>query len=153
MANDATLESLDVFVGEWSLSSSFAPDPAGAPRAVTRFEWLAGRRFLIQRWEVDHPDAPDGLAVIGLDADGSTLLQHYFDSRGVARVYVMTFARRVWTLERIASPPDFSQRFVGTFTDDEDTINGEWQICHDGSTWARDFSLTYTRMRRPLVSR
>src|SRR5262245_59008317 len=113
MAIEATLESLDVFVGEWSLDSSFAPDPAEAPRARTTFEWLAGRRFLIQRWEVDHPAAPDGLAVIGFDAEGTTLLQHYFDSRGVTRVYVMTFAHKVWTLERLASPPDFSQRFIG----------------------------------------
>ena len=49
-----------------------------------------GRRFLIQRWEVEHPDAPDGIAIIGLDADHGGLLQHYFHSRGVARVYEMT---------------------------------------------------------------
>ena len=55
-------------------------DPA---RARTSFEWLPGRRFLIQRWQVDHPQAPDGIAVIGPGAGGSGLLQHYFDSRGV----------------------------------------------------------------------
>jgi hypothetical protein len=46
---------------------------------------MPGEQFLIQRWEVDHPDAPDGLAVIGAADDG--YVQHYFDSRGVARVY------------------------------------------------------------------
>jgi Protein of unknown function (DUF1579) len=79
-----SLDSLDVFVGEWSMSSSFTPDPAQAPRARTSFEWLPGKQFLIQRWEVDHPDAPDGIAIIGYDNDKQTLLQHYFDSRGIA---------------------------------------------------------------------
>lgn len=96
-----TLESLDVFVGEWSMSSSFAPDPASGPRARTAFEWLSGREFLIQRWEVEHPDAPDGIAIIGFDADKAMLLQHYFDSRGIARVYEMAFADGVWQLWRI----------------------------------------------------
>jgi hypothetical protein len=35
----------------------------------------------------------------------------------------MTFADKVWTLQRIAAAPDFSQRFTGTFGDD-DTIVG-----------------------------
>jgi hypothetical protein len=88
------LEPLDVFVGEWSMTTSFAPNPADAPRARTTFEWLPGRRFLVQRWEVQHPDAPDGIAIIGFDADMATCLQHYFDSRGVARVYEMTLCRQ-----------------------------------------------------------
>ena len=144
--NEATLASLDIFVGEWNLGASLAPATGAAPRARTTFEWLPGRRFLIQRWEVDHPDAPDGIAVIGLDNAGASLLQHYFDSRGVARVYVMTFDNGLWTLERIASAPDFSQRFIGTFSEDRDTISGRWDSSHDGSTWNPDFSLTYTRV-------
>jgi hypothetical protein len=59
---------------------------------------------------VEHPDAPDGIAIIGFDADKATLLQHYFDSRGVARVHQMTFADKLWTLQRLAAAPDFSQR-------------------------------------------
>jgi hypothetical protein len=65
------------------MSASFAPD---GPQARTTFEWLPGRQFLIQRWEIEHPEAPDGIAIIGFAADKATLLQHYFDSRGVARV-------------------------------------------------------------------
>jgi hypothetical protein len=110
-----TLDSLDAFIGEWSMSSSFTADDG--PRARTTFEWLPGRRFLIQRWGVEHPEAPDGIAVIGFDPDNGTLLQHYFDSRGIARVYKMTFADKIWTLERLAAAPDFSQRYTGTFND------------------------------------
>ena len=70
---------------------------------TTSFEWLTRKQALAQRWEVEHPDAPDGIAIIGLDTDGTGYLQHYFDSRGVARVYETTFADNVWTLERHAA--------------------------------------------------
>jgi hypothetical protein len=139
------LEALDIFVGEWSMTSSLAPDPVDAPRARTTFEWLPGRRFLVQRWEIDHPGAPDGIAVIGFDARRGTLLQHYFDSRGVARIYEMSLTDGIWKLQRNGTPPDFSQRFRGTFDEPGDTIAGTWEISRDGTTWERDFGLTYMR--------
>lgn len=30
------------------------------------FEWLEGRRFVIQRWQYDHPELPDAIAIIGV---------------------------------------------------------------------------------------
>src|SRR3954447_1095323 len=92
-----SMEELDIFIGAWDLETSFARG-ADAPDARTTFEWLEGRRFLIQRWSVDHPDAPDGIAIIGADPAGDGYLQHYFDSRGVERVYEMQLADGVWTL-------------------------------------------------------
>lgn len=130
------------------MTSSLALDPGAAPRARTTFEWLSGRRFLVQRWEVEHPDAPDGIAIIGFDAEKATYLQHYFDSRGIARVYEMSFAGGVWTLQRLAPAPDFSQRFSGAFDDDGDRIVGRWERSATGADWQHDFDLTYTRVRR-----
>jgi hypothetical protein len=138
------LSDLEIFVGEWKMRPSFI-DPADAPRAITTFEWLAGKRFLLQRWEIDDPAAPDGIAVIGFDPVTQGLLQHYFDERGVARVYEMTLADRVWSLQRRAVAPDFSQRFVGRFSDDGDVIAGHWELSTGGSNWEEDFVLTYTR--------
>jgi hypothetical protein len=80
---EAPLDELDIFVGEWIMALSFARDPGDAPRGRTSFEWLAGRRFLVQRWEVEHPDTPGGIAIIGSDGTGAGYLQHYFDSRGL----------------------------------------------------------------------
>jgi Protein of unknown function (DUF1579) len=139
------VEPLDVFVGEWKMGSSLATDLATEPRARTTFEWMSGRLFLIQRWEVEIPEAPDGLAVIGAGAEPGSYVQHYFDQRGTARIYQMTFTDRKWTLSRRADAPDFSQRFIGTFTDD-DTVRGIWEMSRDGSTWQKDFELTYTRL-------
>jgi hypothetical protein len=144
-ARNAAIERLNAFIGEWSIAASF-PD---APLGRTVFEWMPGEQFLVQRWEVPHPDAPDGVAIIGFDPVRETYLQHYFDSRGVARVYEMSFADRVWKLWRDSadfSPLDFSQRFTGTFSDDGETIDGRWEISNDGSNWEHDFDLTYTKV-------
>jgi hypothetical protein len=83
------------------------------------------------------PEAPDGLAVIGPDA-GEDYTQHYFDSRGIARLYAMTFDGRDWTLERHTpdfSPLPFHQRWVGTFSADGETIEGRWETSPNGRDW------------------
>jgi hypothetical protein len=123
-----------------------APPVAGG-RVV--FEWMTGEQFLIERWEVPMPEAPDGLAIIGFDEGRGTFLQHYFDSRGIARVYAMRLEDGIWTLWHETpdfSPLDFAQRYTGSFSDDGTTIVGRWEIAHDGSTWEHDFDLTYVRV-------
>lgn len=145
----AALERLDVLIGSWGMEARFPGRPASGPMGRTVFGWLPGGQFVVQRWEVPHPDAPDGIAVIGLTGAGNGLAQHYFDSRGVARVYAMTLAEGVWTLLRDApdlSPLDFAQRFTGTISEDGGTIQGPWETSRDGSTWAHDFELTYRRI-------
>ncbi len=143
------LEKLEPFAGEWSMAVAFKDMPPADVGARVTFEWLPGKRFLIQRWDVPIPEAPDGIAIIGADPNGQgNYLQHYFDSRGVARVYKMSFDDGVWRLWRDEpdfSPLDFSQRFTGTFGDDGKTITGSWEINHDGKTWEHDFDLTYTK--------
>jgi hypothetical protein len=141
------LDDLEAFVGQWRMVPSFTPTGQTAPDAATTFEWLSGKRFLIQRWEVDHPDAPDGIAIIGVDQAKGTYLQHYYDSRGVERTYHMTFVDGLWTLERIAEQPDFSQRFTGRFSHGGDSIVGRWESSTDrGASWSPDFDLTYTKV-------
>ena len=138
------LDALDALVGRWDLESSLGPTD-GSVQAQASFEWLEGRTFLIQRWHIDLPDAPDGIAVIGYDEDQQSLLQHYFDSRGVSRVYEMSLRDGTWRLER--SAPGFSQRYSGVFDASGDTIAGSWELSKDGKHWAHDFDLTYRRAR------
>jgi hypothetical protein len=124
------------------------PDPPPDTGARVTFEWLGDKAFLLERWTIPIPEAPDGLAIIGWDEGRGTYLQHYFDTRGVARVYEMSFEGGVWKLERTKpdfSPFEFSQRFIGTLTDDG-RIEGTWEIAHDHATWEKDFDLIYTRV-------
>jgi len=144
----AALEPLGAFVGAWSMEALFPQAPPTGIRGRTVFEWMPGERFLLQRWDVPHPDAPDGIAIIGFDEGQGSYVQHYFDSRGVARLYEMSFDDGVWKLWRTSadfSPLDFSQRFTGTFSGDGARIDGRWESSPDGTNWEHDFDLTYTK--------
>lgn len=151
------LARLDVFIGEWDLEPRFAAEhlggdgPAGEPVvARSRFAWDLDGGFLVQRSEISIPEAPDGLMVVAPGARAGTYTQHYFDSRGVVRLYAMGFADGVWTLlreEADFSPLDFRQRFTGTFSADGNVIEGTWEIAHGDGGWEKDFDLVYRRIR------
>jgi hypothetical protein len=139
-STDTSVEHLDALVGQWAIEISHPSDPTAVITGRAVFEWLSGGHFLVERWNIAHPDFPDGIAVIGQST------QHYFDSRGVARVYEMSLADGVWKLWREPEPPDFSQRFTATFSEDGTVIAGCWEIAHDGSTYERDFDLTFRKV-------
>jgi hypothetical protein len=135
---DARLEPL---LGAWEVQGAHPADPSVPIRGRTTFEWLVGEQFVVERWTFDHPDFPDGVAILGEGEAG--FAQHYFDSRGVARVYALTVTDEVWELAR--EHPGFSQRFVGAFADGGRRIDGRWEKRLDDVDWELDFHLTYTR--------
>ena len=146
---------LDVFVGEWILEARFPGDGPGPPGvagdgrvARSWFEWALGRQFLLQHTEISVPGAPDSLSVISVDPQTAAYTQHYYDSRGVVRLYAMTLAEGMWTLTRESpdfTPLDFRQRFTATFSDDGNIISGAWEKGLGGAGWEHDFALTYRR--------
>lgn len=138
------IEALEPLVGEW-LTEVASPPGGGDPvRGRTTFEWLDGGGYLIQRATMDDPVFPRGVMVIGPTADGERVVQHYFDSRGVARVYEISFDDGVLRLWR--DDADFAQRYSGRLSADGSTIEGAWERADDGRTWEHDFDLTYTRV-------
>ena len=142
-------ERLAPFVGEWSIEAAFPGAEPNDVRGHMTFAWTLQGAFLEQRSSVPHPAAPDGLSLIGADHGSDGFTQHYFDSRGVARVYAMTFRDGVWTLLRDKpdfTPLSFHQRYVGEFRDDGNTIEGRWETSADGSEWTLDFGLTNRRI-------
>jgi len=151
------LRRLDVFVGEWVVEAKFPGDqpPAsgeegGSAVARSRFEWILDGQFLLQRSEIPVAGPPDGLMIVSVDLETGACTQHYYDSRGVARLYAMSFADGKWTLSRESpdfTPLDFRQRFSGTFSEDANTIRGAWEKSIDGAEWEHDFALTYRRIR------
>ena len=138
------LEELEPLVGEWATEVEL-PGASGAIRGRTTFSWLEGGGYLIQRATMEDPNFPTGVMVIGPDLRGERVVQHYFDSRGVARVYDISLEDGVLRVWRDDS--DFAQRYTGTFSADGTTVSGAWEICDDGETWAHDFALTYTKFR------
>jgi hypothetical protein len=150
-----TLARLDVFVGEWVLKARFPgdqPAPVNAagngPQVRSTFEWALDRQFLVQRTEVPVPEVPDSLTIVSVDPQVGAYTQHYYDSRGVVRLYAMTLEDGLWTLTRESpdfTPLEFRQRFTGIFSKDGNTISGAWEKGADDSGWEHDFALTYRR--------
>jgi hypothetical protein len=142
------LARLDVFIGDWVLEVRFPGQQPAPGQARSRFEWTLDGQFLLQRTEVPVPEAPDSLTMVGVDPETGGYTQHYYDSRGVARLYAMSLADGVWTLTREAadfSPLDFRQRFTGALSPGGNTISGAWEKGWPGSGWEHDFDLTYRR--------
>ena len=138
------LESLNALVGDWTIEATHPAYPSTVVRGQAAIEWLEGEKFLIYRSRTDHPDFPDSIAVIGVPEDA--LCMHYFDSRGVYRVYQVDMSERVWRMWRDA--PGFSQRFEGTIAGDGDTISGVSELSRDDSTWDSDLEIEFRRVAR-----
>lgn len=137
-------ERLEALVGEWTMQAKPPQGPPWPGGGRVIFEWLEGAPLLVERWHVDMPEAPDGVAVIGCDGMTGTYYQLYTDERDVQRVYEMSLDGGVWKLWR--DGPPFSQRFTGTFSRDGTTITGRWEIAEDGEAWTTDFDLTYSKV-------
>jgi hypothetical protein len=151
------LRPLNRLVGNWVTEATHPAKPGVVVHGTASIEWLEGQRFLLLRSRNDHSDFPDAISIIGFtdmdrvaaDANestvggGSRLSMHYFDSRGVFRVYDVNVDGEVWRIWRNTS--GFSQRFTGSFTDDGDIIVGLWQLCRDDAHWDDDLQITYRR--------
>lgn len=156
--SEPALKPLDRLVGTWTTEATHPASPGLIVRGSVVVEWLEGERFLIHRARTDHPDFPDAISIIGFTgrdridkapdidtaaAGKAPLSMHYFDSRGVFRVYGVSIEDESWRFFR--DDPGFSQRFLGTFADGGNTFAGRWQLCEDGSHWNDDLQITYRR--------
>jgi hypothetical protein len=140
----AALKALEPFVGDWTLEASLAPGVNGK----ATFEWTLDDQFLRFHLEIPVEGAPEGLSIIALDHDGEAFTMHYFDSRGVVRLYEMRIDDGAWTLTRNSAdftPLPFHQRYTGSFSDDGRRIDGRWETSDDGVEWKLDFELNYIR--------
>lgn len=70
---------------------------------------------------------------------------HYYDSRGVFRLFESAVDHEAWRFWRNA--PGFSQRFTGTFAEQGDVIVGVTQLCRDDVNWKDDLRITYRRRK------
>ena len=132
----------EVLIGDWVTEATHPSLPDVVVRGRATFEWGSGRRFVVWRAENEHPQVPDSVSILGA-FDDEPLSLHYFDSRGVRRVYTMDLTADVWHLER--DHPGFSQRWDGRIGDGGSTIAGVWKLSQDGETWADDLAMTFRR--------
>ena len=160
MTSDPALLPLTRLVGTWTTEATHPAFPGVVVKGTVVFEWLAGERFLNHRAVFEHPDFPDSTSIIGFterdrvdDPHGTTpavstdpeMTMHYFDSRGVFRVYFVGIDDVSWRVWR--ESPGFSQRFTGTFAEGGDTLVGLWQLRRDDVHWEDDLAITYRRRK------
>jgi hypothetical protein len=139
-------------VGAWTTEATHPEVPGTIVGGTAEVQWLEGERFLVFRSHNDHPDFPDSTSIIG-DTDG--LQWHYFDSRGVHRILEMRVTDDGWEIARDATgrdapesgrdAPEFSQRLMVTFEDDDNSMAGLAKLSYDGMTWQDDLRITYRR--------
>jgi hypothetical protein len=140
---EEALKRLEPLVGEWKLEAIGADGQPWPGEAEATIEWHDSGRHLVERSQVDMPEAPDGISIIGCDAANGTYYQLYSDERNVCRIYEMSIDENEWRLWRQGEP--FGQRFTATFEDGGDTIRGRWEIA-EGDGWRTDFDLIYRRV-------
>lgn len=159
MTTHPSLESMTRLLGKWTTEMTHPAMPGVVVRGDVDMQFLEGERFLIHRARTDHPDFPDSISIVGYmerdrigesgkagAADGEPrVCMHYYDSRGVFRVYEASVDDTSWRLWRDAS--GFSQRFTGVISAGGDAIDGRWELSQDDATWANDLAITYRRQR------
>jgi hypothetical protein len=160
MSTEPTLAALSRLLGKWTTEATHPAMPGVVVQGSVEVTWLEGERFLIHRARSEHPDFPDSISILGVmgkdrvagphesrpDSDGEPrLCMHYFDSRGVFRVYEASIDETTWRLWRNAT--GFSQRFSGRVEDEGKTIVGRWELCEDDVHWTSDLEITYRRSR------
>ena len=118
-------ERLGVWIGEWRAEgTNYAADGAKSPwLSDESVEWLAGRFFVVQRWN-EHGSAEPfiGLGVMGYDSETKRYFTRSFENHGFYRHYDMTIDGNHWTLDGA------TERARVEFADDGNTQRIHWEF-------------------------
>ena len=131
------MTTLDRLLGTWA----FAMRHSAVSEPVTgrqRYERVLDGAFVLQHWTYDHPDFPDAMALLSDDQ------YHYFDVRGITRVFELEVDDAGWSMIRLDE--EFSQRHTARFRG-PDAMESTGEVSHDnGATWRPDFNMTHRRV-------
>jgi len=131
------MSALDRLLGSWE----FTMQHAAMTESVSgrqRYERVLDGAFVLLHWTYDHPDFPDALALL------SDERCHYFDVRGITRVFNLEVDAAGWSMIRLDE--EFSQRFSARFSG-PDVMECTGETSNDnGVTWQPDFTMTYRRV-------
>jgi hypothetical protein len=149
------MKDFDRLIGEWHGEGTL-PEPPMKLTAEATIERLG--EFVVYRSTGEPAEMPATISVIGGAPDGQPQTMHYFDSRGVKRLYLTTVEGSTWKIWRAPGEdwngpdgPGFNQRFIGEISADGRTIESRWErgLGHSGDEWELDFPMTYVRKELP----
>jgi hypothetical protein len=146
------MKEFEPLIGEWHGEGELPIDPPLKMSVEAKVERLGA--FLVFSSVGEPAELPDSVSIIGGAPDGEPQPMHYFDERGVQRLYLMALEGSTWKIWRAPGEdwngrhgPGFNQRFTGDFSADRTTIEGRWERGRGdaGDEWELDFLITYTR--------
>ena len=144
MKSNPALRPFAALIGEWRTTGTHPLVPGTTFHGRTSFAWHLDGAFVLMRSEIDEPEIPDGMAVLGSDDAGATFSMLYFDEREVSRKYDVTIDGNVLVWRR--DEADFAQRNTITIEDGGARLTGRGEMSRDGGEWEDDLSLTYDRV-------
>lgn len=145
------MKDFDRLIGEWHGEGALAEPPMKLTAEAT-IERLG--KLIVYRSTGEPAEMPATISIVGGAPDGAPQPMHYFDSRGVKRLYLTTVEGSTWKIWRAASEdwngpdgPGFNQRFIGEISADGRTIETRWErgLGDAGVEWELDFPMTYVR--------
>jgi hypothetical protein len=146
------MKEFEPLIGEWHGEGDFPVEPPMKLSAEAKIERLG--EFIVFSSKGEPEDVPDSISIIGGAPEGEPQPMHYFDSRGVKRLYLTAVERSTWKVWRAPGEdwngtdgPGFNQRFIGEISADGKTIEGRWErgMGDAGDEWELDFPMTYSR--------
>ena len=137
------LAALAPLVGEWRTTGTHPLVPGATFHGRTSFAWHQGGAFLLMRSEIDEPEIPSAVAVIGSDDAAGTLTMQYFDERDLSRCYVVEVGDGELSWHRDVA--GFAQRMVVAIDPGGDRLEAQGRMARDGGPWEDDLRLTYER--------
>ena len=146
------MHDLEPLIGRWHGEGDLPMDPPMQVSVDSTIERMG--EFIVMRTVGEPAEMPATLAVIGGAPDGEPQPMHYFDSRGVQRLFLTTLLGSTWTIWRAPGEewngpdgPGFNQRFIGELSADGQAIDGRWErgLGDAGDEWELDFPLRYVR--------
>jgi hypothetical protein len=143
---------MDQLFGEWDAAGEMDID--GRTIKITGHATIEPLgEFVVLRSTVQPREFPDSVSIIGGGQEGEPAPMHYFDERGVRRIYLSSVGDGRWAIWRgddsWRESPGHNQRYVGEISSDGSRITGAWErgLGDAGDQWEVDFTLDYERVR------
>jgi hypothetical protein len=146
------MHEFEPLIGSWHGEAELPMEPPLRMTAEVRIERLG--EFIVFSSKGEPAEFPDSISIIGGSPHGEPQPMHYFDSRGVERLFMTTLEGSTWTIWRAqgeawngSDGPGFNQRFIGEMAPDRNAISGRWErgLGEAGDEWEVDFPIDYVR--------
>ena len=146
------MQEFEPLIGTWHGQGIIPADPPMQVSLAATIERLG--EFVVFRSTSELGAVPGSISIIGGAPAGEPQPMHYFDARGVQRLYLTTVAGSDWTIWRAPGEdpngpnwPGFDQRFIGQISADGGVITGRWErgSGNADTEWRLDCPIEYVR--------